>query len=51
MKAIKQVDKIVSVNIPFLKNKFNLKVNEMSKNFRIYTGCLNCIKILPKQGF
>ena len=32
-KAIKPVDKILSDNASFLKNRFNLKVNEINKTF------------------
>ena len=48
MKAIKAVEKIVSDNTSFLKNKFNLEVSEI-KFFLICTEPLNCIKMPPSK--
>ena len=51
MKAIKQIDKILSDNTLFLKNKFNLEITEINKNYLIYTGFLNSTKCPTKVGF
>lgn len=46
----KPVGKIVSENTSLLKNKLYDEVTVINKNSPIYTGLLNYIKILLKQG-
>ena len=50
MGAIKPLDKTVLDNASFLKNEFNFEAKEIIKNLPIYTGTLNCKKMLPKQS-
>ena len=49
-KVTKPVGKIVSENTSLLKNKLSDEVTVINKNSPIYTGLLNYIKILLKQG-
>ena len=40
----KPIDRVVSENRSFLKNKFKLEVNDVNQNFLIHTELLNCKK-------